>query len=254
MHITVLGFSPVRPNPGRACSGYLLDTGSQRFLVDCGTGVLAQLLRHTSLIDLDGVLITHLHPDHCLDLVNIRQALAHSPGPRRSSRLPVYVGPGLIPPLRQLGAVFREGEASFWDDCIRLETFDPAAALVLGELRVSFALTQHYVPCWAMRFEHGGRVCVFTADTGPSEAVAALAVGAHLIIAESALLHRNGHDHTWGHMSAEEAGRLAAAAGAQQLVLTHYFVEDDPDRLAAAAQAVCPAPVDAAEEGKRYAV
>jgi ribonuclease BN (tRNA processing enzyme) len=254
MNITVLGSSPVRPNPGRACSGYLLEAGDRRYLVDCGTGVLGQLLRHSSLNDLDAVLITHLHPDHCLDLVNIRQALAHGPGPRRTNPLPVYVGPGLIPPLRQLGAVFREGGTSFWDDCITFETFDPAATLVLGELHVSFARTEHYVPCWAMRFEHGGRVCVFTADTGPSEAVAALAAGAHLVIAESALLHRNGHAGIWGHMSAQEAGELAAAAGAEQLVLTHYFVEDDPIRLAAAAQAVCTAPVYAAEEGKRYAV
>jgi len=254
MLVTVLGASPVRPNPGQACSGFLLEAGGRRYLVDCGTGVLAQLLRHTSLLELDAVLITHLHPDHCLDLVNIRQALAHSPGPKRAGKLPVWVGPGLIEPLRQIGRVFREGAGSFWDGYIALETYDPAGDLRFGDLCIAFAPTRHYVPCWAMRFEHAGRVCCFTSDTGPSEAVAALARGAHLIIAEASLLARNGHEGAWGHMSAAEAGRLAAKAGAERLILTHYFIEYGPDRLTAAVRAVCDVPVDVAREGERYAV
>ncbi len=254
MQLTVLGASPHRPNPGRACSGYLIQAGPRQVLVDCGAGVLSQLLRHTSLTEIAAVLITHLHPDHCLDLVNIRQALAHGPGPARPVPLPVHVGPGQVDPLLRLGAVFQDGPASFWDNWMTFHVFDPAAPLVLDDLRVTFAPARHYVPTWAMRFEHAGRVLAFTADGGPADEVARLARGADLILAESALHTRVGHEAAWGHMSPEEAGRLAAEAGAAQLVLTHYFVENDPAQLVAAARAVCSAAVDAAEEGKRYEV
>jgi len=254
MRVTVLGASAVRPNPGKACSGYLLEAGGRRCLVDCGSGVLSQLLRHVSLDQLETVLITHAHPDHCLDLVNLRQALAHGPGPRRSSALPVFVGPGVAEVIEQLGAVFGDHAGPYWSPWIAIRTYDPEDHLEVAGIDVTFAPTKHYLPCWAMRFEHGGRVFVFTADTGPSEPVAALAQGAHLIIAEATMVSRNGHEGAWGHLSAEEAGGLAREAGAEQLVLTHYFVEEGVDRLAEAARAACDVPVRVAQEGERYVV
>ena len=43
MKLTVVGCSPAWPNPGGAQSGYLLEGGSGRLLLDCGPGVLPAL-------------------------------------------------------------------------------------------------------------------------------------------------------------------------------------------------------------------
>ena len=72
MQLTVLGRSPARPNPGEACAGYLVEGGGSRILLDVGPGIVAQLLRRNTPDELDAVVISHMHTDHCLDLVTLR--------------------------------------------------------------------------------------------------------------------------------------------------------------------------------------
>ena len=43
------------PGPGRACSGFLVAHKDVRILLDCGTGVLANLQAHIAIEDLTGV-------------------------------------------------------------------------------------------------------------------------------------------------------------------------------------------------------
>lgn len=224
-------------------------------LVDCGPGVLAELTRRMPLADLDAVLISHLHPDHWLDLVMVRQALRH--GPERGSRgpLPTYVGPGAEETLRLLGANFAvDGEDEYWGDEVSLRTFDPAEGLLNAGVGVTFARTVHYVPCWAMRFESAGKSIGYAADTGPSEAVVELMRGVDLLISEATLPLRAGHEADTGHMAPEDAGEMAAAAGAGRLVLTHYFAELGVDRLRVRAQETFGGPVEVARQGDCYDV
>ncbi len=91
MRITVLGKSPAWQDVDGACSGYLVEGGGQTVLLDCGAGVFAKLRRFVDYVDVDAVVITHLHADHILDLVPfasgaaLRAAPAARPG-RRASR------------------------------------------------------------------------------------------------------------------------------------------------------------------------
>jgi ribonuclease BN (tRNA processing enzyme) len=124
----------------------------------------------------------------------------------------------------------------------------------LDGLAVRFAQTRHYRPCLAMRFEHEGRSLAYTADTGPSSAVTDLAEACDVLLAEATLAERDGDESQWGHMTASEAGRMAREAGAGKLVLTHYFVENDPERLRAEAADVFGGPVAVAREGEAYDV
>ena len=70
--ITVLGCYGPFPPIGGATSGYLLELNSQntqkKFLLDCGSGVLAKLQQYISPNSLDGIIVTHMHYDHCSDL------------------------------------------------------------------------------------------------------------------------------------------------------------------------------------------
>ena len=69
MKLTVAGCSPAWPNPGGAQSGYLLESGGGRLLLDCGPGVLARLRESEPWPDLGAIAITHWHLDHWGDLV-----------------------------------------------------------------------------------------------------------------------------------------------------------------------------------------
>jgi ribonuclease BN (tRNA processing enzyme) len=84
MRLTVVGCSGSFPGPASAASCYLVEaTGADdrtwRILLDLGSGALGPLQRYTSLYDVDAVLLSHLHPDHCLDLTGLYVALKYRP-------------------------------------------------------------------------------------------------------------------------------------------------------------------------------
>ena len=109
VRITVLGKSPAWQDADGACSGYLVEGGGQTVLLDCGAGVFAKLRRFVDYVDVDAVVISHLHADHILDLVPfasgaaLRAAPAARPG-RRASRDHEPARPRLIAPPGALEA------------------------------------------------------------------------------------------------------------------------------------------------------
>jgi ribonuclease BN (tRNA processing enzyme) len=111
-------------------------------------------------------------------------------------------------------------------------------------VRVTSALVHHppVTPAFAYRFDARDRSIVISGDTAPTEALVELARGADLLVHEAyfpaaverlvarvpnaARLRESILSH---HTSAEDAGRLAAAAGVGTLVLSHLVPADDPD-------------------------
>lgn len=68
-----------------------------------------------------------------------------------------------------------------------------------------------------------GQAAAFVFDTRWCDGAVALARGADLLVCESTFLSRDQERATgYGHLTAAEAGRLAAVAGAGRLVLTHF--------------------------------
>lgn len=249
LRLTVLGASAVRPNPGGACAGYLVRAGGRLLLVDCGFGVLSALTERDVLKDLDGVLVSHAHPDHCADLLGIHMALSYAPSEKRHGPLAVWAGPDVIDVLPSLGDPYGQ---DMRDGPLTFETLPGAVEADLGGPCVRIARTRHSVPGWALRISFGGASLVYTGDTGPSDEVEGLARGAGLLLAESTMLARAGRAGEEGHMTATEAGRLASEAGAARLVLTHYDAALGRDRLQAAAEAGFGGPVRVAREGDTY--
>lgn len=248
MRLTVLGSSAVRPNPGGACSGYLVEAGGSRVLVDCGPGVASELMRYCRPRDLDAVLLSHAHPDHCSDLLFLRQSLRYGPDEERGAALPVWLAPASEPVVRALGDVFADG-AGFWEPAIELRRFDEHEALEIGPLRVAFHPTLHYVPCWGMRIAAGGTVVAYGADSGPCDALAEIGREADLFLVECTLPRREGFESQFGHLSAFEAGQAAAAAGARRLLLTHTFARYPADELIASAAEAYAGPIAVAAKG-----
>src|SRR5215218_6331991 len=152
MRLTVLGGSAASPNTGAGCSGYLIAHGETRLWVDPGPGTLAELRRHTDFRTLTGVLVSHMHLDHVLDLLALRHALAYNPV-RAPSPVPVWLPPG--------GAAFLARAVEPFDECdepgrfsatIHVREYDPEQPLTIGNITVDFVPAVHDVPSWAMRF------------------------------------------------------------------------------------------------------
>src|SRR5918911_2862255 len=141
MRLTVLGKSPSWQDADGACSGYLLEDGDTAVLLDCGNGVFSKLRKFRDYTSVQGVVLSHLHADHFLDLVPYSYALTYAP---RQQPVPVHVWPGTDDPARPAlhappgaQAVFRR-VAGAWgnDDLIELafdlREYDPRETITIG--------------------------------------------------------------------------------------------------------------------------
>ena len=137
LSITVLGASAVRPNPGGACSGYLVSSNGQRYLVDCGTGVASRLQQVMEPADLTGILISHAHPDHILDLVALRYGFLYGPSRRPAAPIPLWVGPGVDAVLAGIAESLGQ-QGDFWETFVR-QTYQPHASLLVEGLQIDYA-------------------------------------------------------------------------------------------------------------------
>jgi ribonuclease BN (tRNA processing enzyme) len=112
--------------------------------------------------------------------------------------------------------------------------------MTVGDARVTFRPTVHYVPCWAIRVEEDGtgRALLYTADTGPAADLSEFGRGVQVLVAEGTLLEPGDEPFAErGHLTAGEAGDLATVIGAETLVLSHLWHELGRDRYEAAAAA-----------------
>ncbi|MGH2447437.1 MAG: MBL fold metallo-hydrolase [Chloroflexota bacterium] len=246
MRLTVIGAGPACPNPGGASSGYLLDAGEGPILIDCGHGVASKLQTMVDVGDIKSVLISHMHPDHFLDLIPLKYCLQFNNVPR----LPVYLPPGGLSMLKGLRPALDLPD-TFFEESYHLEEYDPEQQLRLGSLDVIFAATEHFIPAWAMRFQRDDVALLYGADTAPDESVAKLGARANLAVLEATLLEQR-----WavqGHLTGAEAGDLAERAGARRLLLTHYWEPRSSEILDQAA-ATFSGPVELARSGVTYSV
>lgn len=248
MRITVLGKSPSWPDAGGACSGYLVQEDGFTLVLDCGAGVFAKLRATVDYLDVDAVLITHLHSDHFFDLVPFSYALSYSPRRRHGAPPPPLHAP---PGARQVFAATLGawGQPDLIDSAFALREYEPAVGSTLGPLRVRFCEVPHLTRTFAVELTSGDRRFTFSADCGPNDALVQFAHDTDLLLIEATLL-----EPAEGHLTAREAGDHARRAGARRVVLTHFSDELDPERVRADASKAYGASVDLAREGAVYTI
>lgn len=235
----MLGGCGAFPEPGRACSGFLVEWDGFRLVLDLGYATLPRLLAHCPDGAVDAVVVTHEHPDHCVDLHGLFRMRLY--GTASGSRIPLYCPPGVLDRLQGL-----EPDADL------RTVFQPHD--LPGEHRVGpFALRglplPHFVPAAGVRLRAGETVLAYTGDTGPDPALAELGRGADLYIVEAT--DRTGEEQRPQRnlLTAREAGHWAAEAGARRLMLTHFWPGNDRAVAVAAARASFPGEILTAEEG-----
>jgi ribonuclease BN (tRNA processing enzyme) len=264
MRLTVLGKSPAWQDVDGACSGYLLEEDGVHVLLDCGNGVFGKLRRFVDYVDVEAVVISHLHADHFIDLVPFSYALIHAP---RQQPVPVPPWPGtdrpacprlIAPP--GAGSTFRRvvgawGNEELIEQAFTLEEYSVDSKVEVGPFRFAFSLVPHFVDSHAVSVTsaNGAGRLVFGADSRPAAELVEFARGADLFLVE-ATLPRPERSGLRGHLTAEEAGSHAREACVKRVVLTHISDELDAGQAQEQAEAAFGGPVDIASEGAVYEI
>jgi ribonuclease BN (tRNA processing enzyme) len=264
MRVTVLGKSPAWQDAGGACSGYLIEDGETVVLVDCGNGVFSKLREHIDYVDVDAVVISHLHADHFLDLVPYAYALTYAP---RQQPVPVPPWPGTDAPARpRLIAppgsreTFKRivgswGPDDLIDNAFEIEEYAEESTPTVGPLRLEFRSVPHFTETFAIHFSstNGGGRLAYGADSRPNDQLCEFVSGADLLIIEGTL-PRPERTGVRGHLTPAEAGEHARKAGVKRVVITHISDELDASWARTEAAGAFGGPIDVASEGAVYEV
>lgn len=262
MQITVLGKSPAWQDADGACSGYLVQQDGYALLLDCGNGVFSKLRQHRDYVDVDAILISHLHADHFLDLVPYAYALTYAP---RQQPVPVAGWPGTDSPARPSlhapdgGAeMFREivrhwGDETLIERAFDLREYAPGEELELGPFAVRFCEVPHYTRTFAVELSANGNRLTYSADCRPNDGLIEFARDTDLLLIE-ATLPRPERTGQRGHLTPGEAGEHGRRAAAKRLVITHFSDELDKEWAREQAAQAFAQEVEVAHQGAVYTI
>ena len=231
----VLGSGTSLPSATRGSPGHLLRFADGRgVLVDPGPGSVRAAARQGVLLpSVRAALVTHFHPDHCLDLFALLFGLRH---PSLAACKLTIIGPTGIADLVQRGQ-------GVFGDWVAL----PPTRLEFVELEpgpFSIALETQRLEGLALRMPHLGhslgyrirghqKTLAYSGDTGVGEAPVELGRGADVYVLESAF--PEGGD-TARHLTPSTAARIAAECAVKELVLTHFYPDTERSDVRAIAR------------------
>ncbi len=252
MRVTIVGCSGSFAGPTSPAACYLVRTEYEgrtwNVALDLGSGALGALQRHLDPRDLDAVVLSHLHPDHYVDVCGLFVIQKHHPdGP--SERLPVHAPAGAAQRLTQVCG-FEDGTGL--ERYFRFADLVDGQPFVVGPFTITPYAVLHPVPAYGIRVKADGVVLAYTGDTDRCAALGPLMTGADLVLADSAFVE--GRDTATGvHMNgAQCAAAAVAAGGVGRLMLTHIPVWNDPQVCRSQAAAQWPGEVELAEPDRTY--
>jgi ribonuclease BN (tRNA processing enzyme) len=225
--LTVVGSAGTHSSAERVCSSYLLSHEGFTLLLDLGPGALHNLCKVIDLAELDAILISHMHPDHFMDLYGLQYALRfhpRSPGP-----IPVY-GPSDM--YGMITAVLPEESVEKMQKLLTFHRSRAGEVLQLGPLTVELFEMNHPMECLGSRTQAGPHVIAFTGDTAPTPQTSHLARDADLFLCDATWMESQRPIPADVHCTGLEAGQAARDAGAKRLVITHVSPYNDAQAVA----------------------
>ena len=268
--LTVLGSAGAyRTHEGSRASGYLVQHGATTLVIDLGHGTYAPLAAHLgmhALPHISAVAISHLHPDHWVDLAALRHALVHGNKMGSDARSIAVISPsGLAPRLATLlddrtpeeqaaGAhdSLQPFAFSTWRSDAVLPPLGGGRVLSVSDLTLQSARVRHTGESYALRVAAGEEPgLTYSGDVSHWEDLAAIVQPGDTLLCEAA-----GGAAEWRegdtHVTAYGAGKAAATAGAAKLLLTHFGAEVDPSEAVRAAAKEFAGEIVAVREGDRF--
>lgn len=235
MKMTIIGCSGSFPGPGSPASCYLVTAfdGERiwRILLDLGSGALGVLQRYMDLEDIDAIFLSHLHPDHCMDLCGLHVAVHWNPNGWNRERITVW-GPEATAE-RMAIAYGLELDPGMHED-FDFHHWVPRQEVKLGPFTISAIPVRHPVEeAYAIRVEateplQDGTtrtsVLAYSGDTDSCDGLVEAAHDADMFLCEAAFEEGRDDGIDGVHLTGKRAGEMATAAGAKRLLLTHIPV------------------------------
>ena len=249
MELIVLGAAPAYTNrAGSAASSYLLRADGATLLLDLGQGAFANLAATMEPSTLAAVLVSHLHPDHFVDLVPLRHYLKWEFVPPRRIRV---LGPaGLAARLDGLN-----GEPGFAAEALDIEALAQGVRRI-GPFEVEVRRVTHKEESYAFRVvvaAGAGPGLVYSGDCGRAEDVLPLIRSGDMLLSEASFGAGPVAEGA-GHITSGEAARVASTGGASRLLLTHVLSGRSRPEALAAAGAAFAGPVQFVTEGDHFEI
>jgi ribonuclease BN (tRNA processing enzyme) len=242
--LTVLGSSGGSPTRTSPASGYLVESGGAALWIDAGTGSFMALAERVDPGTLSAVVISHVHVDHCADLFGLYGYLAYGP----SGTVPIRV---FLPKsaAAHLAAFAGAGSEHVFHTVLDLDEVGRGDERAAGPFRLRFGDAVHSVIGLVTRIEVDGAAMAYSGDTGPGSDLPSIARGTDLLLCEASIAGVRSEQTYPYHLTAAEAGEIAAEAQIGELVVTHFAVGVDPDGAVAEARGTFGGRVRAAEPG-----
>jgi ribonuclease BN (tRNA processing enzyme) len=251
VELTVLGAGPAYTNrPGATGAAYLIRSGATAILLDLGQGSFPRLMAAVEPSELSAVLVSHLHPDHFIDLVPLRHYLHYEFDPGR--RVRVFGPSGLGDRLDCL-----HGQPGF-----SAEAFDVTALTVgsvsidgLDGLEVEARLVTHTKESYGFRVapEAGARGLVYSGDCGRADDLAPLIQPGDVLLSEVSFGTGPVPQGAF-HLNSAVVGELASSTGVGRVLLTHLQMGNDERATIEAVRARFEGPVELVEPGSQLEI
>jgi ribonuclease BN (tRNA processing enzyme) len=253
MRLAIVGCSGSFAGPDSPASCYLVRAEHEgrtwNLVLDLGNGALGALQRHIDPMDIDAVVLTHLHADHCLDLCGLYVVQKHRPDVATHTRIPVYGPAGTA---ERMARAYDLTPPDGMDNEFDFRELADRRPVRVGPFTVTPYLVRHPGTAFGLRVEGDGEVLAYSGDTDSCDGLNALFHNASLALADSAFV--DGRDQSAGiHLSGSRAAQAAVdAGGVRRLMLTHIPPWNDPALCHAQAAAVWPGDVELARPDAVY--
>lgn len=247
LRLTVVGPGPAYTRRrGRTSSCYVVEGGGSRVVLDIGQGSFASLGARLDPRSIDTIFISHLHPDHHIDLVPMRHFLKYAEATEGSVPLVAPAG------IRERYDVLN-GIAGFLDP---LPGPNLSAGIHhVGALTIEARRVTHTDDSYGFRvsLDADGPGLVYSGDCGRPEDLLALVRPGDTLLSDAAWGARESVEAAW-HLTAEQAAGVAREGGARRLILTHVLDEGRPRASLRIARRAFDGPSDLAAPGMEVTV
>ncbi len=265
MKLTIIGCTGSFPGPGSPASCYLVSafdgTRDWKILLDLGSGALGVLQRYTDLKDIDGIMISHLHPDHCMDLCGLHVAIRWDPAGWGREKMLVH-GPADTANRIETAYGLPEGDTMHQD--YNFQVWEPLKPVHLGPFTITPYPVRHPIEeAYALRVEAREptpegetltSVLTYSGDTDTCQGLIDAAHNADMFLCEAAFEEGRDDNIDGVHLTGKRAGQMATAAKAERMLLTHIPVWTDINKVVEEAKETYDRGIAVAVSGVTYGV